>query len=291
MQGSISQIVALVIEGNAVLRGIPSRGLDAHHSTTGFCEFVHFVDLAKSATGWSERPIAASPNEWFRYLAERQVTALRMAYVASNDANVDGKAVTDRMLAGFVRGGGRWLLQADNAKGADLWEGRWIVGDRDRMDRRIWQVTYGRVARNRPAEPQPKSDLGAVRDEFSRVLSDIGTFASEQKLDGFAQCFERALADLSATSDFNGFHREFANPHLLPVNAIQLLSASQSAWVFGGMGSWNDMGFARDTKTRYDQLSDALYRVINQAIVVATNSSAFPPDLRAPAPRAAEATK
>lgn len=276
MQGTVSQIVALVIEGNAALRGVPSRGLGDHHSTMAFCEYVRFVDLARTSGGWSERPIASSPREWFHYLLDREVTALRMAYGPSNDPNVDGKAVTDRMLVGFVGGGGRWTVQADRPNGSDHWEGRWTVGDQERQDRRIWQVTYGRIAKNRRSSPQQEPDLAAARDEFSRALKEIGEFASGQKLDGFAQCFERGLHDLSATSDFNGYHKEFVDSQLLSLNAIQLLSAAQSAWVFGGMGSWNDLGFSGKTQVRYEQLSETLYQIINQAIVLAANSSAAP---------------
>lgn len=274
MQGTISQIVALVIQGNAALRGTPSSGLSDQHSTMVFCEFVRFVDLAKTPTGWSERPVADSPNAWFQYLLERNVTALHMAYGPSEDPNVDGKTVTDRMLVGFVGGGGRWLIQADKPNSSDHWESRWSVGDQKRQDQRIWHVTYGRVAKNRPVSLRDEPDLTALRNELAAVLKDIREFASEQGLDGFAKCFERALEDLFSESDFNGFHKELANLELIPLGAIQLLSAAQSAWVFGGMGSWNDLGFEGEAQSRYERLSEALYSVINQAIVGATNSSA-----------------
>jgi hypothetical protein len=55
--------------------------------------------------------------------------------------------VPDRMLAGFVGGGGRWLIEAVNPPGSDDWPARWEVGDRTRADRKIWRVTYGRVSR------------------------------------------------------------------------------------------------------------------------------------------------
>jgi hypothetical protein len=274
MQGTIAQIVALVIEGNAVLRGASSSGLSAQHSTMMFCEFVRFVDLAKTPTGWSERSVADSPNAWFQYIRGRKVHALRMVYGPSNDPNVDGKTVTDRMLVGFVGGGGRWLVQADKPTSSDYWESRWNVGDQERKDRRIWRVTYGRTARNRPLTSHQEPDLAAIRSDLDSVLNEIHEFALEQRLDGFANCFERALQDLSAESEFNGFHKELANRDLLPLEAIQLLSAAQSAWVFGGMGSWNDLGFDGEVQDRYERLSETLYRVINQAIVAATNRSA-----------------
>jgi hypothetical protein len=46
------------------------------------------------------------------------------------------------------------------------------------------------------------------------------------------------------------------------------------AWVFGGMGSWNDQGFDGDDDRIYRELSDHLYDLLNQGICAAANSSA-----------------
>jgi len=45
------------------------------------------------------------------------------------------------------------------------------------------------------------------------------------------------------------------------------------AWVFGGMGSWNDIGF-QDEKDRqlYEDLSDKLYDLVIAALVAGINS-------------------
>lgn len=272
MQGTIAHAVALVLEGNAALRGVSSTGLDSGHSTMKFCEFVRFVDLASTPTGWSERTVAEDPAAWFGYLKERGFNELRLSHAPSRGTNPNG--APDRMLAAFIGGGGRWQIQASRPRGYDSWESRWTVGDRERADRRIWQVTYGRVARNQPPSTDEPIDLQALRDELREVLVRIKAFASKQGLDNFAACFANGLDDLAAPSPIHAFHTEFANPSLLPVEAIQLLSAAQSAWVFGGMGSWNDLGFDGETQAIYEALSEALYSTVNRAIVAATNASA-----------------
>lgn len=136
MQGTIAQVVALVLEGNAVLRDVNSFGMGMEHSANKFCEFVRFVDLAKTPTGWSERQVATDPTAWFQYLKERGFTELRMLHGPSNDPNVDAVKVTDRMLVGFVGGGGRWSVQANKPNSSDYWEARWAVGDQQHADRR-----------------------------------------------------------------------------------------------------------------------------------------------------------
>lgn len=276
MQGTIAQIVALVLEGNAAIRGIDSVGMDQSHSTMSFCEFVRFADLTKTPTGWSERQVAEDPMGWFRYLKERGFTALRMTHGPSNDPNLDGSGVTDRMLVGFVGGGGRWLIQASKPNSSDYWEARWVVGDQQRSDHRIWRVTYGRVAKSRPVGELEPVDLDALREHFYEVLEEIKAFATRQGLDGFANCFARALEDLGSGSPGNGFHKELLNRSLLPLEAVQLLSAVQSSWVLGGMGSWNDLGFDGQDQETYERLSEELYRVSNRAIVAAANTSIGP---------------
>ncbi|WP_155393565.1 hypothetical protein [Xanthomonas albilineans] len=109
--------------------------------------------------------------------------------------------------------------------------------------------------------------------EFRDILEQIRSFAAKHGLDSFENCFVRALEDLTAEKPWNGFHKELLSPSLLTLDALQLLSAAQSSWVFGGMGSWNDLGFEGDEQQTYERLSEALYKIANWAIVAATNSS------------------
>jgi hypothetical protein len=37
----------------------------------------------------------------------------------------------------------------------------------------------------------------------------------------------------------------------LPPEAVPLMKAAMNAWVFGGMGSWNNMGFAGNAQVEY----------------------------------------
>jgi hypothetical protein len=52
-----------------------------------------------------------------------------------------------------------------------------------------------------------------------------------------------------------------------------MLDAAQSAWVFGGMGSWNDMSFDGEEQREYEEVSEQLFTAVNNAICVATNES------------------
>jgi len=70
------------------------------------------------------------------------------------------------------------------------------------------------------------------------------------------------------------YHDDLAPDRALPLAATQILWAAQAAWVFGGMGSWNDLWFEGDDQSLYEQLSEDLYQLLNVAIVIAANTSA-----------------
>lgn len=57
------------------------------------------------------------------------------------------------------------------------------------------------------------------------------------------------------------------------LKALQLLFAAGTAWVFGGMGSWNDMGFKeKEIQENYLRLSRQLYESLLQSILATSNS-------------------
>jgi hypothetical protein len=43
--------------------------------------------------------------------------------------------------------------------------------------------------------------------------------------------------------------------------------------VFGGMGSWNDMGFEGSDQREYDRVSELLFTALNETIQTAANAS------------------
>lgn len=272
MQGTIAQIVALVVHGNAYLRA-PEQAIafPGDHSTLTFCEFVNFVGLTRSGGNWSETPFAPTPASWLEELRKSGVHAIRMTYMPSGQGQ---GSTTDRMLVGFVGGGGRWLLETTGSNGSDYWESRWEVGDQNRADRKIWRVTYGRIAVDQPVSPGASSDSRALKQRLAKNLTEISAFAHQHNLEGFAKAFEAGLSNLTSSSPGTGLYHNDLLTEGMSLTAAQLLSAAQSSWVFGGMGSWNDLGFEGDDQKTYEDLSENLYKLLNESIVFAANSTA-----------------
>ena len=281
MQGTLAQAIALTLYGNAVLcRGLTLDEIPFYptNSVFAFCEFVRFVDFKRIDNDWQCVDFALTPTEWFNRLHEEGTQYLQLHYAPSGDDRI-----ADRMSVGFVGGGGHWLIETARSGGSGCWEARWEIGDRERPDQRIWRVTYGRIRTGTqfPFERVESLDLEAAR--LQRNLTRIAAFADRNQSGAFARHFEQALACLNdGASSPNSGYVNLVPPSLLSRDAEQLLSAVQAAWVFGGMGSWNDLAFPDDQQQEYEALSEELFQLLNRAVVLAVNSSAPPiPRVRA----------
>src|SRR5881398_775261 len=143
MTGPVAQLVALTCHGKAFLKGDAVTGFFQTSSTFQFCDRVTFVAVIKRLLGKSREVILAqNPDEWFSYLKEQHALGIRLIRRAQNIPQI-----SDRMSAGLVGGGGTWMLEVPLLKNrSELWQARWEVWNQNAPDRRIWRVTYGRVA-------------------------------------------------------------------------------------------------------------------------------------------------
>ena len=268
MVGTIAQLVALACHGNASLRGsAPSSNLLGTNSTCQFCEYVRFVRIGKTWLGKpKDIPVADSPEAWFSWLRSQDASGIRLEHQPSQDPRLP-----DRMTAGFVGGGGRTSLTVRRGGALDIWLARWEVGDQQAKNRRIWRVTYELITTlsgTTFATPSPQeAHLG-----LEHALRDIRDFADAEQNELFVKCFDAALASLTDHSQRNGYHRDLYPEGTLSITSSALLDAAQPAWVFGGMGSWNEQCF-KNTPEEYARVSAQLYDAVLHAICAATNES------------------
>ena len=108
------------------------------------------------------------------------------------------------------------------------------------------------------------------------LLIEIEEFACRHdELRGFVAYFRRAAEVLHAPNPLaSTYHSDLARDADILLEAQQFLAAVQLAWVFGGMGWWNDTSF-RDpaVQAMYMDLSDRLFELLNRALCEAVNSS------------------
>lgn len=266
MQGTIFQLLVLVTHGNRILSGQPLAGFYPQHNAFKFDESVKFVELERVGSTWNEKPFAENPVDWLEKLKSQRCTGLRVERLSA-----DSKDISDRMSVVFAGGGGRWLIEAICPQGSDYWEAKWEVGDRNQPDQKIWRVTYGRIAQSQKAAIASAHSIDGLSRELGQTLQEAIAFSTRYKLDGFREAFESGYSALMAESEpeLNGI----ALHGQLPLAASRILAASQAAWVFGGMGSWNDLGFDGEDQLQYETISDNLFRQINSALIAAINLS------------------
>lgn len=273
MQGTIAQAVALTTHGNAILqdfRNLREPDFQAQNSTFKFCEWIRFTDAISGASNLEERIYATDVRGWFEGLRKDGTRGVRMSYTPSA-----ASTIPDRASVGFVGGGGKWLIETYQHDVKYYWEPRWKVGDRERRDKRIWHVAYARVLSSRVSGWSQTANLAELKVELRQALVEIAHFARSQELGDFASAFESGIAKLDSRTPFDGlYHNDIAPDDFLSLHACQLLAAADVAWVFGGMGSWNDVYFDKNEKGNYDKLSERLYQLLNRTIVAAANSEA-----------------
>ena len=112
------------------------------------------------------------------------------------------------------------------------------------------------------------------KKQLDEVLVQIEAFAIGHNLEYWAKQFTDARRAL----DSNTPEVFYYNTHLISsinysLTARQIIYAAATAWVFGAMGSWNDLGFNNnEDNEKYEALTEKLYEKVNQAIIAALNS-------------------
>jgi hypothetical protein len=270
MNGPLAQIVALTCFGNASIDGTTVPRFFPQNSTSQFCESVSFVELKKSFFGQAKEIVVANtPDEWFAALVKRGAAGIRLIRMAQNDPQI-----SDRMAASFVGGGGTWMMEVlSDADRSEYWAARWEVMNQNAPDSRIWKVTYALVGHGRTM-PDDRRGLQIVMADFHKSLESIHSFAARETSGSFTDCFANALRAFEEPAADVGYHKDLAPPNQLSIDQSVALKAAMCAWVFGGMGSWNDMGFDGATHIEYERVSEELFGFLNEVIEIAASSTA-----------------
>jgi hypothetical protein len=246
LNGEIAQLVALVTHGNAWLAGGGrAPELFPAHTTFQFVADIRFADIVGSTAAWFER------------LRARGVRRLWLTLPS-----------VDPFFAGLA-GGVRERILADGRR--EAWTPAWTVKDAHAPDQRVWSVAYAR--RRMLRRPRPGLTIADANHGLERALVAAEDFARRDRyLAAFASSFVEARDLLHAYEPVIPYHDDLV-PASCDVGARRLLAAASRAWVFGGMGSWNDVYFEDEAARKaYSDLSHELYGALTSAIVVAANS-------------------
>ncbi|SDU72090.1 hypothetical protein [Jiangella alkaliphila] len=111
----------------------------------------------------------------------------------------------------------------------------------------------------------------AARSSLLAALAEIGRFAEDSGLGEWSPWFTRARALLDDEDPVPPYHGDLL-PDDSPLGLRQLAAAAVQAWVFGGMGSWNDLGFGDDAvQAGYERSTRKLYDAIRDAVAASAS--------------------
>ena len=261
MNGELAALIALSLHGNDWLasesRAAPD--LDTANSAFQYVATVQATSPQRRLLGtrtWTAEGVAA----WLRFVKD---TKARRLYLVIGGSPSSG--LPDPVAASFANGG-RWALVSDGST-PRLWRSQWAVQDRNRPDQRIWAVRLIGDPLRRPWRAEPPASLSVARDDLRSALETIRAFAERAELTTWAAWFGEALDLLAAPEPLIPYNPDLA-PATISVESRQLLAAAVKAWVFGGMGSWNDLGFDDEAlQAEYAQRTGVLYGSVLAAFV------------------------
>lgn len=179
------------------------------------------------------------------------------------------------MTAGLVGAGGRKLIEAVHAGSMDGWEAGWRVGDQKDPDKKIWQVNYARIGEGLERRDIIPYNLTSMAHMLNDALVDIAVFAKRHdRSRDWVETFDKAMLCLKAKAPLDASYNFKGMEAMLPeLRAQQLLTACDVGWVFGAMGSWNDIGFDGEAQKEYETLSDRLFQTMVDSITTAVNTT------------------
>lgn len=274
MNGVVAQLIALTGHGNLCLSASNAASTPlSSNSTFQFVNEVKFVRLGPLLGRLRQRVVAETPEAWYETLRDQGVTRLFLSRTIASAISI-----RDLGFRTVLIGDEKPVIVA-NRRGAtsDLWVADWRVSSLHASDRRIWSVRYTAESGPPPFPEIGRDNLAWASELLATRLAETILFAAGHGLGTWVPRFERAERLLSGAESEPPSH-----PDLLPqlgysASAQQLLNACVGAWVFGGMGSWNDNQPDDSAGVpTYHELTKSLFDAVMNGLIAAVNAFETP---------------
>lgn len=271
--------------GNAFLRNSGSEHvpelLDSN-STFKWVGSLRFTRLGIAGSSKQETvEVSQRTLGWFNALQSDHAKLLSL-----HVARRRGLSGLPEIVDGSFAGSRRWQIQAEFDDHFELWVPIWSPG---LPKPNIWAVEYKGWRLQRPLVSSHENlnriwenlvaRIGDARNlakkaETSRLKH--GTLNSNDPTTYYGKVFEDAEVAAESANPIPAYHPDMLAPFGYLLKARQIIAAASKAWVFGGMGSWNDLGWIFKNpfqRVRYRRITAQLYDAVIKGFVAATNSS------------------
>ena len=272
MSGALLQLISLTAYGNDYLTNLEfSSPFNQANTAFQFCATVDFRVFEKKPFSSKQREVVIANDtiSWFKQLKENRCQRLRLYLEYTKPEHF----LKDHKLASLVDGGKSWLIEAVYDDYSDYWSSQWNITKKGATDKNIWAVSYFKTSSSHQIS-NLQIDNDKVKKELEQTLIEITEFSLANKMENWANIFTKAKLTLNSPTPESSYHSK----DLIPLEnyaliAKQLIFSANAAWVFGGMGSWNDLGFDSSQKNQtYDRLTKELHENISTAIIAGINS-------------------
>lgn len=266
MNGQLAQIVALVAYGNLFL-----RGGDEEISINSTLKYVSEIVFARYKDKNDSQGVQVASNvpDWFSYLRTKKANRLWSIVFAW-----ERQDILEHIAVAFANGV-PIAIQVDLPEGFELWYPQWkTVGS----ERKSWAVEY-RSLMFPYSHIYSTHNLIEIKGHLRSSISQAIDFVKRPDVNAkfWENWFSKSLELMDSLEPIPPFHPDIFPASGFKLEAKQLMAAAMQAYVFGGMGSWNDLGFKNpDTQMTYEEISKKLYEAVKLAIMTASNS--FSPD-------------
>jgi hypothetical protein len=260
MNLELAQLVAIVTHGNAFLiakSGAQPPEISHELSVFEMVKRIKFIEK-KNSSEKAQTQLSDGTAGWYRYLKDHKVRRLRIITIDWSKERADLPAV----MASAFAGCGNWAVLSEGTKADILWFPQYSSSGNDEILSFVGTPLDKRY-------PEASADLDVAELTLKNALTNIRDYAVNEKVgDNWVGIFSRALEILASDGPSRAFITQLFPETGYGHKAHRLIQAASEAWVFGGMGSWNDMGGGK----RYTEVTDALYNAIIDGIITATYS-------------------
>jgi hypothetical protein len=265
MNGELAQIVSLVAHGNLFLHSGDTALTDlSTNSTFQYVSSVKFARYKSNQDTWGVK-VASNVSDWLTFLCSIKVTRLwNIAFAWERQDIPEHVAVA---FSGYVP----IAIQADLPNGFELWYPKWETGG---QSDKPWLVEYRSLIFTN-SHVLPNQELSRVKKHLRKAILSIEKFSkrSDVNATNWTKWFTNSLELLDSPNPKAPFHPDMLPNSGFNLDARQILASAVQSYVFGGMGSWNDMGFDKpEVHKEYEKVTKELYDAVKLAIVMASNS-------------------
>jgi|GEM_PF-3416325 len=265
MNGEIHHLLLLASYANMFLLKnileIPKPYDNNKQYNVKFIKSKHRTILSRLVSG----SVSFDTISWFKDIKRRNCIGVKI---------LNGRSTNDeRITSAYVGGGRRWGIICLYNSTTELWTPGWELESKPPNTK--WEITYNMSKLKFDIDSfnfNHSVNIDALSERLKISLSNISKLAEEiGEVPWKDNFFDKGLKILEGK-----IVEENKLPNIYSNQAQRIVSAVYSAWVFGGMGSWNDSppysAHTHGKETEFNLLSGNLYETMMDCIEGAINS-------------------